>query len=161
MMEPKIVTKPAFTVAGMKYQGKLGGDDIFRLWTAFGPRMGELKHPVNPQICYGVMAGYDEAAGTLDYLAACEVSGPSDLPADMVCLEIPAQTYEVLVCTLPRLQEAFEHIYSTWLPQSGYRHAAGPEFELYGEAFDPGNPASEMSVYVPIERGGAAHGQGS
>ena len=40
--------------------------------------------------------------------------------------------------------------YQQWLPQSGYKRAIGPEFELYDEKFNPQDPASMLYRYVPI-----------
>ena len=42
-------------------------------------------------------------------------------------------------------------IYETWLMQSDYQRAPGPEFELYDENFDPEDPSSEMYFYVPVK----------
>ena len=39
------------------------------------------------------------------------------------------------------------------LPASGYQRAAGPEFELYGEAFNPEDSTSEFHAYVPVSKG--------
>jgi predicted transcriptional regulator YdeE len=155
-MEPKIVEKPAFTLAGLPYHGLPDGEKVKDLWNAFGPRMGELKSVVHPEICYGVIPGYDMATGEMDYVAACEVSSGEELPGEMVCVEIPAQTYAMLPTTLPKIGEAYGQIYEAWLGQSGYRRAPGAEFEFYGPGFDPSNPTSELLIYVPIERGEAS-----
>ncbi len=151
-MEPKIVEKPALTLAGMVYHGKLSGENIGRLWNAFGPRMSELRHTVNPSVSYGVSYNYDAASEEFDYLAACEVAEPADLPAEMTCLELPATTYAVFPCAMGQIGPTYEYIMGVWLPQSGYRHAGAPEFEMYGPTFEPGNPASEFEIYLPVER---------
>ncbi len=151
-MDPQIVERPALTLMGMVYHGKLNGEAIARLWNTFGPRMSELRHSIDPQVSYGVMANYDMASEEFDYVAACEVNSPLDLPAEMACLEIPAATYAVFRCTMGQIGPTYGYIMGTWLPQSGYRHAGGPEFEEYGPTFDPADPASEFGIYIPIER---------
>ncbi|MFN3979024.1 MAG: GyrI-like domain-containing protein [Caldilinea sp.] len=56
------------------------------------------------------------------------------------------------------LNETFDNVHSyfldrgAWLPASGYRHAAGPCFERYSEMFSPNDPASTLSIYIPIEK---------
>jgi AraC family transcriptional regulator len=148
-MEPQIVTKPAMTLVGMQVQGKLEGMDLKGLWNGFGPRLAEIQGG-DPNVCYGAMDHYDEATGEFDYLAACAVKGAAVPPAGMVSWTIPAQTYAVYPCTLPQIGEAWETIYQRWLPTSDYQRAAGPEFELYDEKFNPQDPASVLYIYVPV-----------
>jgi AraC family transcriptional regulator len=148
-MEPQIVTKPALTLVGVQAHGKLEGMDLKSLWNGFGPRIAEIKGG-DPNVCYGAMDHYDEATGEFDYLAACEVKGAASLPDGMVSWAIPAQTYAVYPCALPQIGEGWQTIYQQWLPASGYRRAAGPEFELYDEQFNPQDPASVLYICVPI-----------
>ena len=83
-------------------------------------------------------------------MAGIEVERPADLPESMVSWDLPEATYAVFMCTLPGLGEAYTHAYSTWLPQSGYERAPGPEFERYDARFDPGDPSSKMEICIPI-----------
>jgi AraC family transcriptional regulator len=149
-MQPQIVSKPAFAVVGMKYRGKADGDKLKHLWNQFGPHMADLKDTVNPNVCYGVMGNYDEATGEFDYVAGCEVKSTATVPADMTRWDVPAQKYAVFACTLPTMGDAYNFAYQQWLPQSGYRHAGSPEFELYDEKFNPQDPTATMYIYVPI-----------
>jgi AraC family transcriptional regulator len=148
-MEPQIVEKPALTLVGLKLHGKLEGMDIKGLWSGFGPRMAEIKDG-NPNACYGAMDNYDEATGEFDYLAACEAKNAAKVPTGMVSWIVPAQTYAVLPCTLPQIGEAWTTVYQQWLPTSGYQRAAGPEFELYDEKFNPQDPAAVLYLCVPV-----------
>ena len=149
-MDVKSVQRPPFKVVGLKYHGKPGPDDIPRLWDKFGPRMGEIRHVVNPKVAYGVMDNFDMASGEFDYVAAYEVDEIADMPSGMVSMEVPAQTYAIFTCTLPTIHATYEKINNTWLVESGYERAAGPEFELYDENFDPHDPDSEMSLCIPV-----------
>jgi predicted transcriptional regulator YdeE len=151
-MEPKIESRPAFTVVGMQYHGKNENNEIPQIWQAFNPRMGEIKHIGNNRECFGVCAELEEDGETFKYLACWEVSSPTDIPEGMVSWEIPAQTYAVFPCTLPTIHEAYEHAHQTWLPQSGYKRAAGPDFELYDMSFNPQIPDSVLYIYIPIEK---------
>lgn len=149
-MEPKIVSRPAFTVAGMALRSTGQEGEFGQLWQRFMPRMHEIQQVVDPATSYGVMYNYDEATGRFDYLAGFEVASGAALPEGMTSADIPAQTYAIFTCTLPTIGQAYQHIYGTWLPQSGYQHAPSPEFELYGADFNPNDPASEMQIYIPI-----------
>ena len=151
-MEPQIVKKSAMTLVGMQQHSQLEGMDFKSLWNDFGPRMTEIKDG-DPNVCYGAMDHYSEATGDFDYLAACEVKSAAIVPAvpdGMVSWIIPAQTYAIFPATLPQIGEAWTTVYQQWLPQSGYKRAVGPEFELYDEKFKPQDPAAVLYICVPI-----------
>ena len=152
MEEPKILTKPAFTVIGMKYRGKNEHEEIPQLWGKFMDRASEIVGKVDPQVCYGVEDNYDETSGEFDYVAALEVSSEADVPAGMVKWEVPDRTYAVFTCTLPTIREAYNSAYKSWLPESGYQRTPGPEFELYDQDFDPHVLSSPMYLYVPVNK---------
>jgi AraC family transcriptional regulator len=151
-MEPKIESRPAFTVVGMKYRGKNEQDEIPNMWGEFASRVVEVQNRVEAHATYGVMGNYDEDSGEFDYVAGLNVVPDAAVPEGMVRWDVPAQTYAVFSCTLPTIGSTFEHIHHTWLPASGYRHAGGPELELYDEAFDPEDPESVMYLYIPVEQ---------
>lgn len=149
-MEPKIVTKPAFTVVGMKYRGKNENNEIPHMWNEFNPRIGEIKHKPEQWVAYGV-CGESEEDGTFEYVAGVDVEMVKDVPQGMVSWEVPEQKYVVFDCTLPTIGEAYKYAFETWLPQSGYQRAGSPDFELYDERFDPNDVEnSEMYIYIPI-----------
>jgi len=150
-MEPKIVSRPAFTVVGVKYHGQNENNEIPQMWQVFGPRMSEIKHVINTGICYGVCANADERTGEFDYIAGFEVESVAGIPEGMVSMEVPEATYAVFATTLPAIGETFHNAHHQWIPQSGYRPTGGPELEVYGEEFEPQDPASTFEVYIPIE----------
>jgi AraC family transcriptional regulator len=151
-MEPKIESWPAFRVVGMKYHGKNEQNEIPSLWGEFVLRLAELQNRVDEHATYGVYGNY-EHTGEFDYLAGLNVRTDADIPEGMVSWDVPAQTYAVFSCTLPAIGKTHECIHGTWLPASGYRHADGPEFELYRDAeFDPADPDSLMHICIPIEK---------
>jgi AraC family transcriptional regulator len=113
-MEHRIVSKPAFTVVGMKYRGKNEHDEIPQLWGQFVPRIGEIQHRTPDPATYGVMFNYDEATGEFDCVAALTVSSASDLPEGMVSVEMPAAQYAVFTCTLPTLSATYRQIHPGW-----------------------------------------------
>jgi predicted transcriptional regulator YdeE/DNA-binding transcriptional MerR regulator len=150
-MEPKIVTRPAFTVVGMKYHGKNESNEIPQMWQAFLPRKGEIEHMVAPQIAYGLCDAFDEEGGEFDYVAGFEVNSAANIPEGMVSWEVPESRYAVFTCTMATIREAYNYAFETWLPQSGYQRADSPDFELYDERSNANVPDSEMSIYVPIK----------
>ncbi len=151
-MEPKIISRKPFLVAGMKYRGGNENEEIPQLWRDFWPRHTEIQNRVAPGLSYGVITNFDEEAGEFDYIAGVQVQSGSELPTGMVAIELPGQTYAVFECTLPALMPTMSQIYERWLPASEYRRAPGPEFELYDERFDPDHDRFEMSVCIPVVR---------
>lgn len=147
-MEPQIISRPAFNVLGLQARARAGTQDAPGTWDALMPRAGEI--PARGA-AYGVIDNIDAAQGTFDYLAGFEVEGEPQPPPGMTLARIPAQTCAVFACTLPALMQAIHRANHVWLPASGYRRAAGPEFEEYGEAFDPGDTQSPMAISLPIE----------
>lgn len=149
-MEPRILAQPAFTVMGLTVRAKGGSPEIPGLWGKLMPRVGEIGDRLGDD-AYGVIHNFDEAAGEMDYMAGYQVESAQTPPPGMSLLHIPAQTYVVFDCTLPTLMEALDRAYHTWLPNSDYRRAKGPEFEYYGEDFFASDPDSPMAIFIPVE----------
>ena len=149
-MEPKIVTLPAFTVAGMRYEGKNENDEIKQLWGEFNPRIREINNVAKDANCYGVCLDMDPE-GIFEYVAGIEVTSTEGIPPGMVAWEVPEQKYATFPCTLQTIGEAYSYALKTWLPQSKYQRAEGPDFELYDESFDPSVEGSQFHIYIPIE----------
>jgi len=151
-MEPRIVSKPGFTVVGVKYRGKNENQEIPEVWGEFGSRFSDFKHRSEEGIAYGAMDNYDPDIGEFDYVAGVAISSSKGQPADLTVWDIPGATYAVFTTTLPAIRSAFDSIYHDWLPASDYQRQSGPEFELYDERFDPQDPESELDIYIPVER---------
>ena len=150
MEEPKIVTKEAFSVIGLKYRGKNENQEIPQLWGKLMPRFGELEKLINSNVSYGAARNTDYESGEFDYLAGFEFAGGEDLPEGMDIWDIPEQKYAVFTATLPTLMETFKNINESWLPGSGYESTSGTEFEYYDETFDPQDSNSIVLLYIPI-----------
>ena len=94
----------------------------------------------------------DMATGQLEYMAAVSVTGTDAIPAGMTSLVVPTNTYAVFETSLAGIGNAFSYVYNTWMPSSGYQHALGPYFERYGETFEPADPSSTLSIYIPVQK---------
>jgi predicted transcriptional regulator YdeE/DNA-binding transcriptional MerR regulator len=151
VMEPKIVTKPAFTVVGMLYHGKNEHNEIAQMWGKFVPRIEEIKHITGSHDSYGVCSDL-EPAGTFEYVAGVPVDKVEDVPEGMVSWDVPQNEYAVFPCTLKTIGEAYQYGFQTWLPGSGYQRGDGPDFEHYDENFEPQVEGSQLYIYVPIKQ---------
>lgn len=149
-MEPKIVSRPAFTAIGVEYYGKNEHNEIAAIWEEFSPRINTIKNITDG--AFGLCLPADES-GAFKYLAGMAVSDTEQVPEGMVIWQVPEQTYAVFPCTLPTLHEAYRYAFETWLPSSGYAYTRGPDFEYYEENFDPDDPQNAIfHIYVPVKK---------
>jgi predicted transcriptional regulator YdeE/DNA-binding transcriptional MerR regulator len=153
-MEPKIITRPPFTMVGMRYFGNNQNQEISKLWGAANQHLDKLKN-VNPEwgaigLCITVP---DAPAGEFEYVAGLVVSKVEDLPEGFVVREVPSYKYAVFthVGALTTLKDTYQYIYHTWLPQSGYELAGNIDFEYYDEDFKDFAPDSRFYIYVPVK----------
>jgi predicted transcriptional regulator YdeE/DNA-binding transcriptional MerR regulator len=157
-MEPRIVTKEAFTVVGIPFKGFISSgpyedgennNEIGKAWDEFNARAREIKHWSGPAIglCFG-MPNREEPW----YIAGAEVSQVDATPAGMMARNVPAQKYAVFACTLPTLSQTYKRIMDEWQPASGYERADAPDFEVYDEDWNMNDEQhSIMYVYWPIK----------
>ena len=148
--EPKLITKPAFTVVGLLLHTQPMSPEIPTLWEEFVPRIGEIQHQFEGHVSYGLMGRFDQATGMFDYMAGNAVTQVAQLPAGMTRWDISANTYAVLETTLSRIGETMDYMYRTWAPSSDYQPVDAPSFERYGEAFSAENPV--VDIYVPVKK---------
>jgi AraC family transcriptional regulator len=156
-MEPRVITKEAFTVVGIPFKGLpssgpyedgVNNNEIGKAWDELNARAAEIKNWSGPGIglCFA-MPNQDEPW----YIGGAEVSRVEDVPADMVVKHVPAQRYAVFECTLPTIGQTYAFITEQWQATSGYQHVEAPDFELYDETWDDNDPlGSPMYIYWPI-----------
>lgn len=153
-MQPlRFTTLPAFTVVGLLYRGDNKNNEIPQLWDVFYPaRAAEISGKIQPNIAYGVEDNFDMQAGVWDYLAGYEVAPDATVPFGMTRKAVPAQTYAVFKTALSEIGATMDAIHQQWMPASGYRRPAGPEFEMYDEDFAPPLGKFDLYIYMPVEK---------
>jgi len=120
-------------------------------WQRFHPYIGNIPGQIG-STAYGVCFNSDEE-GNFDYIAGIEVTDFSRLPAELARVRIPAQTYAVFshrdhVSTIRR---TIMTIWNKWLPESDLEVADAPDFERYGEDFDPVTGNGGLEIWIPIK----------
>jgi len=153
IMQPKIITKPAFKAVGMSYVGKNEAGEIPQMWGVYNERFKEVA-AVN-DICFGLCFSSVEGAaeGEFEYVAATEVVDDKNIPEGMVIREVPEYKYAVFTHygKLDKLGETYEYIYNTWLPQSSYQvHPDKYDMEVYDERFVIDSDNSAFDIYVAL-----------
>lgn len=167
VMEPKIVTRAAFQVAGYKFETSHESGRSEREIPAFWERFeienweGKLYDEVKPSIHgeYAVCFPPDLATGEFLYLLGVYGDTYRKASSDIYVAEIPEATYAVFT-TPPAafrdrafaraIQGTWDYILYEWFPNSGYEIASClPDFEYYDErCHDP--EFSVMDIYIPI-----------
>ncbi len=157
-LEPEIYEAKSMTMVGL-HTNCFGvdsdknniGDHLPGLWETFLSRLSEIDHVIEGT-CYGVVKQEREDGERLSYHAAIAVTEAATLPAGMVRVEVPPATYARFVHRGPakNVDHTVNYIYSTWLAQSGRRHTYGPDIEVYGAAYHPTSPDSEMAYAIPV-----------
>jgi AraC family transcriptional regulator len=145
-----VLERPAFTVVGLAIRTQPRSAEIPALWPKFVPRIPQIPDLAEAHVTYGVMQFHQGAVAPLFYMAAVAVSSSERIPSGMESLVLAAGTYAVFRYPLSGLGEGFGEIFNRLLPSSDYQQAAGPYFERYDAAFDPGNPESLVEIYLPV-----------
>jgi AraC family transcriptional regulator len=86
-------------------------------------------------------------------ISGVEVSGFSKAPVELSRLRIPEARYAVFTHRdhIAAIRRTWFTIFNQWLPESGYKLAEGPEFERYGENFDPNDGSGGLEIWIPIK----------
>jgi len=157
---PRIEQRGLLLIAGLG--GRYSVDtpqNIPALWQRFQPHLGHVPGQVfaagrrlKGGRTFGVCYNIDDDCN-FDYLAGVEVSGFSDLPAELARLRIPAQRYAIFthrehVSTMHNVQMT---IWTKWLPESGYQAVDAPYLEYYDEEFDGRTGMGGSQIWIPIK----------
>jgi AraC family transcriptional regulator len=120
-------------------------------WQRFGPHIDNIPGQVG-KVAYGVRCNSDDS-GDFDYICGVEVSDFSDVPAEFARLRIPPQRYAVFRHRdhISGIRRTMNTIWSKWLPESGHEVADAPDFERYGEEFDPRTGNGGLEIWVPLK----------
>jgi AraC family transcriptional regulator len=120
-------------------------------WQRFVPYLGNILHQVGRDT-FGVSYNGDDA-GNFDYIAGVEVSDFSDLPGAFSRVRIGPQKYAVFAHRdhISTIRRTINTIWSKWLPESGHEVADAPNFERYGEEFDPRTGMGGLEIWMPIK----------
>ncbi len=120
-------------------------------WQRFAPYIGNIPGQVD-RTTYGVCHNGDDE-GNFDYVCGVEVADFSGLATELSRVRIPARRYAVFTHRehISTIRRTINTIWNKWLPESGHQVADSPNFERYGEAFDPRTGIGGLEVWIPIE----------
>ena len=122
-------------------------------WQRLLPHFGHIPGQVG-RVAYGVLCNGDDSGNT-EYISGVEVSDFGRVPQEFARLRIPEQRYAVFSHRdhVSTIRQVWSTIFNRWLPESGCRIAeGGPEFERYGEEFDPATGMGGFEVWIPVKK---------
>ena len=150
---PRFETAKTFLVAGPAERIFCdNGAMIPGLWHRFNQEVADTPARVGQdRVAYGVCCNGDDA-GNFDYIAGIEVADFSDLPRRFGRIRIPEQRYAVFTHSehVASIRRTVNTIWNQWLPTSGLEAADAPNFERYGETFDPATGEGGFEIWIPV-----------
>ena len=119
-------------------------------WQRFVPYLGHILGQVG-RATYGVLCNSDDAGNT-EYISGVEVSDFARIPKELACMRIPEQRYAVFTQRehVSTIRRTWFTIFNQALPAAGLKPAGGPEFERYGEQFNPETGAGGFEIWIPV-----------
>ncbi|MFQ5610235.1 MAG: GyrI-like domain-containing protein [Woeseiaceae bacterium] len=103
---------------------------------------------------YGVICGADPAEEWLEYMSAVEVSRFDGLAEEIGRVRVPAAPSAVFEHRGPvaAIGVTWQAILNDWLPASGRTPANSPDFEFYGDEYDPVTASGLVEIWLPVEK---------
>jgi AraC family transcriptional regulator len=149
-MNHRLITTTALTLAGRNKTFKIGPDPSIKdLWASFMDDFGKIESQVGFN-AYGVCHNFD-GQGHMDYMCAVEVKEAGQVPGYMHVLQIPVRKTAVFLHqgSLEKISETWMKIFDEWLPAAKLEVAHGPQYEVYGEAFNKGD--EKIEIFIPVK----------
>lgn len=145
-------------LVGIRMKMSLTNDKTGELWRSFMPRRKEIMNVTGTDL-FNVKF-YDphyfdrfNPVAEFEKMAAVEVRSIEAVPEGMVSIIVAKGLYAVFTYKGPAKEgaKAFQYIFGTWLPDSGYMLDQRPHFDLLGEKYKNDDPESEEELWIPIK----------
>jgi AraC family transcriptional regulator len=153
LQPPRLVDGKTLLIAGIsqRYDNQSSAN-IPAQWQKFTPHIGHIPGQV-ARTTYGVLCNSDDT-GNIDYICGVEVAEFSTLPPELAHIRIAPQRYAVFAHRdhIATIRSTWHTIWNDWLPSYGYRVVDAPDFERYGEEFDPHTGNGGLEIWIPIQR---------
>jgi AraC family transcriptional regulator len=154
-MQPQFVTIEPKKLLGICLEMSLAENFTGELWRSFMPLLKGIETRVGNNL-YSLQV-YDEdyfqqfdPTREFEKWALAEVKNFSVIPDETEPFELTGGLYAVFQHK-GMGTEIFQHIFSEWLPNSGYALDNRPHFEILGEKYKQGSPDSEEEIWIPVK----------
>lgn len=149
--EPRFFDADAIRIVGLKRRyTDATSAQIPAQWQKFTPYIGHIENQ-NGRVAYGVLCNSDDDGG-IDYVTGVAVTGASEVVPPLGDARIAAQTYAVFQHAghVSQIRRSWKAIFGAWsLPRFGTPVDA-PQFERYGEGFDPQSGYGDIEIWIPV-----------
>ena len=156
-MKPEIVKLSQKILIGKSLKMSLKNNRTAELWKSVMPHVSKIAGKItNDKIslqCYdpAYFTNFDPGR-EFEKWAGVEVAPGSPVPNGFSTFLIPSGTYAVFHYKgQSNNPQFFQYIYAQWLPQSPFRLADRPHFEILGENYRNNDSNSEETIWIPIE----------
>ncbi|GAB4198197.1 MAG: hypothetical protein Tsb002_32970 [Wenzhouxiangellaceae bacterium] len=155
-MQPTITTLPPIRVVGLCENSTFASHNPAALWQRFMPRRHEIQQRVGDD--YFAIRVFSSQIFTPDtsfeHWAAVAVSDDQEAPAGMQAHTLTGGEYAVFEHrgAPAALGQTLQHIFSDWLPQSGYQLDQREHFERMPADYRPDDPQALETVWIPVRR---------
>ncbi|MEH7331640.1 AraC family transcriptional regulator [Neobacillus drentensis] len=170
VMQPKMIVKPAFSVAGKTFESIIENVSYTRDLPAFWDQKG-LTDGSTERMLYQLLApqkhgeycinlGSTEYEDRFTYIFAVDLDLGVSLPDELTHLEIPPATYAIFKTPLVGVEQfvsaikgTWQYILEDWLPHSAYEvDEAAFDFEYYDEHCHYWDYEKiYMEIHIPIK----------
>ena len=157
---PRIETLADTKLVGKKMVMSFSNNTTKELWQSFIPQKTKIQNAIGNEL-YSVevypsqnfLKEFDPS-NSFEKWAAVRVSNFDFVPEGLEPLVIPKGLYAVFVYQGKASQaaSAYQYIFNTWLPNSGYTLDNRPHFALMGEKYKNESTDSEEELWIPISR---------
>lgn len=165
IMEPKIIHRPAFKIAGygIRIDGARSTKECPALWAQHNIEGWEARLYAQLQCTkhgeYCICYENNVEANEFVYIVGIEVADVSKVTDDMVVADIPSTNYAVFTTPpadeedFPKnIQNTWNYIMNEWFPNSGYLwDESKPDFEFYDERCHE-STQKIMEIHVPVTK---------
>lgn len=170
VMQPMIVKRPSFLVAGKTFSIHMGNVSYTRdapaIWDQEGLADGSIERFLYQTLApkkhgeYCINLSPSEAENTFIYLFSVHLDKDTSIPEGLTSLQIPAATYAVFRTPLVEVKKfasaikgTWKYILEDWFPQSSYEvDEEAYDFEYYDEHCHHWDyDKVYMEIHIPIK----------
>lgn len=148
---PRMVDGDAMLIVGLKKRyDDTTSAQMPAQWQAFVPHIGHIDNQKG-NVAFGVLCNSDDD-GNIDYVTGVEVAEYSNVAKELDGLRIPPQAYAVFRHDghVSEIRRSWKTIFGEWLSQTKRKLADAPQFERYGEGFDPQTGLGDIEIWIPV-----------
>jgi AraC family transcriptional regulator len=122
------------------------GGTIAQIWSEFAQLQLTF---IEQRVAYGVICSSNPQDSAMEYMAAGEVAAFDALAPTVGRIRTPAARYAVFAHDdhVTTIAATWALIWREWAPHANL--ASSPEFERYGESFDPAK-AGGVEIWIPV-----------